>query len=97
VADWFLWSGGISVVVLLFVGVTRIPITKRRGLNLVALALSFLLSVFGYWGLFTVEGNKQYEEMAALVPFFALLSAGAVLLVLLIVNLVWIKRKRQTT
>ena len=48
----------------------------------IVLALASLAGlVFGWWGLETVAGRRQFDEMAGMIPFFA----GIASLVLLVV------------
>ena len=35
------------------------------------------LMVFGVWGMFTDAGGRRYDEMAGMIPFFALVAGGA--------------------
>jgi hypothetical protein len=46
----------------------------------------FILAVmaYGYWGAFTRSGQRYYDEMDAMYPFFALLIAGAALLIFIV-------------
>jgi hypothetical protein len=91
-ADWFLWSGGISTLVLLVSKIGGVAISIRKCINAgIACAIIFF-SAFGVWGLFSAAGQKQFPEMAGLFPFYALLLAGVLLLLLVIVNLVWRRR-----
>ena len=48
----------------------------------IVLALASLAGlVFGWWGLETVAGRRQFDEMAGMIPFFT----GIASLVLLVV------------
>ena len=48
--------------------------------------------IYGYWGAFTASGNKVYDEMDAMFPFFIMVLGVVGLCILLIV--VAIKRMR---
>jgi hypothetical protein len=37
---------------------------------------------YGYWGAFTDSGNKVYEEMAALIPFYIMLGSVSILIIM---------------
>ena len=91
-ADWFLWSGGISALVLLFSKVGGVPFNIRTCINAGTTCAIIFLAGFGAWGLFSSAGQKQFPEMAGLFPFYAVLLAGMLLLLLVIVNLVWRRR-----
>jgi hypothetical protein len=87
--DWFLWSGGISAVVLLYSKMGRVPVNIRACVNAGAASVSIVLAAFGAWGLFSAEGSKQFPEMAGLLPFYALLLAGTLFICVVIINVVW--------
>ena len=87
--DWFLWTGGVSALALLFSKVRGVPFNIRKCLNAGTACAIIFLAGFGAWGLFSSAGQKQFPEMAGLFPFYALLLAGILLLLLVIVNLVW--------
>ena len=42
----------------------------------ILLILAFLLFGFGYWGYFTESGQKTFDEMNGMFPFFALIVSG---------------------
>lgn len=46
----------------------------------VALVLALLLGAFSYWGLFTGSGQRQFDEMDGLIPFYAGMLAIVALL-----------------
>jgi hypothetical protein len=43
---------------------------------------------YGYWGAFTESGNKRYEEMAALLPFYIMLGSASMLAIIGLYHLV---------
>ena len=45
------------------------------------LALAIGLLSFGYWGLYTKSGNRYFDEMAGIIPFFMLITGGIILLI----------------
>jgi hypothetical protein len=52
---------------------------------------------YGYWGAFTASGNREYEGMAALLPFYIMLgSLGLLLVVGLYYAVIAIIRKGKT-
>jgi len=55
------------------------------------LMLACLLGIgYGYWGAFTMSGQKVYDEMAAMTPFFVLMASCFVLTILVIL---WVVKK----
>jgi hypothetical protein len=95
-ADWFLWSGGISLVILFCLQVRRV---KREavpgimpGINIGLGVLILFFGTFGLWGIFTAGGRSEFPEMSGLIPFYTLLFSVALLIILIAVNLV-LKRK----
>ena len=62
----------------------------RVAIVLVALAVPLL--AFGWWGMNTAAGQRAYDEMAGMIPFWAgvlgglLLAAAAVLGVVMLVR-----------
>ena len=50
-------------------------------LPLVLLVLAVLLAAFSYWGIFTRTGAARFEEMAGMIPFFAGIAAGVLLVI----------------
>ncbi|HTE13644.1 MAG TPA: hypothetical protein VK642_01075 [Burkholderiales bacterium] len=93
--DWLLWSGSISALALLFSIVRGLPLSFRRGVNIGAICTIIFLAAVGTWGLFSTEGQKQFPEMAGLVPYYALMLAGILVLLLGITNLIWSKGGRR--
>ncbi len=89
--DWFLWSGGVSAMVFIFskIGEVSAKLDVRRGINTAGALVLLFLSAFGGWGLLTESGKMAYEEMAGLIPFYALLLAGGIFILLVIFNLMW--------
>ena len=64
---------------------------KASRIILIAAILSI---IYGYWGAFTEAGNKVYDEMDAMLPFFVLIF-GVILLLLFLVLVFIIKRKSK--
>jgi hypothetical protein len=95
--DWFLWSGGISALFLLFSKTGGVPLNIRKCINAGTASIIVFLGAFGGWGLFSTEGQKQFPEMAGLFPYYALILAGILFLLLVIVNLVWRRKQKQAT
>ena len=62
---------------------------KASRIILIAAILSI---IYGYWGAFTEAGNKVYDEMDAMLPFFVLIF-GVILLLLFLVLVFIMKRK----
>lgn len=52
------------------------------------------LIIYGYWGAFTQSGNKIYDEMDALLPFFVLIF-GVFLIIVFLVLFFIMKRKSK--
>ena len=53
-----------------------------------------MLGSFGYWGLYTKAGRLQYDEMAGMIPEFALLASFiflgvAVILAIVLIIKLW--------
>jgi hypothetical protein len=44
-----------------------------------------MLAAFAYWGIYTRAGAARFDEMAGMIPFFAGVASG----VLLVVAVVW--------
>lgn len=63
---------------------------KKYSLLLIAL-ISF---VFGIWGLYTKSGNKAFDEMDGLIPFYAVVFA-MILFVLSGIQFLYFKLKNQ--
>jgi uncharacterized membrane protein len=57
-----------------------------------------VLGAFGYWGVFTRSGRREYDEMAGFIPGIALLIAVILLLIALILSLLaFLKQRRIRT
>ena len=93
--DGLLWSGGISALVLLFSITQGVSLNIRRSINTGAACIIVFLAAFGAWGLFSSAGQKQFPEMAGLFPYYALLLAGILVLLLAAINLIWRKGSRK--
>lgn len=60
----------------------------------VLLVLALLLGAFCYWGLFTGSGQRQFDEMDGLIPFYAgILAIVALLLFAAGKALHWLTRR----
>ena len=64
---------------------------KASRIILIAAILSI---IYGYWGAFTQSGNKVYDEMDAMLPFFVLIF-GVILLLIFLVLVFIMKRKSK--
>jgi hypothetical protein len=89
VADWLLWPAGIAALALLYAACTGIPPRFSRGINIASAITIALLVMFGAWGLMTDAGQRQFPEMAGMVPYFALALAAVLLVLTGIANLIW--------
>ncbi|MEQ1775038.1 MAG: hypothetical protein ABL891_14775 [Burkholderiales bacterium] len=87
--DWFLWSGGIATLILLYFITKGMPVNIRQSINIATTTTILFLVAFGAWGLLSTAGQKQFPEMAGLLPFYALILAGILLLSLIIAHLIW--------
>ncbi len=94
IGDWFLWSGGISAMVLLLTKIGAVPIGIRKGVNASAGCVILFLLALGGWGLLTSAGKNQFQEMAGAIPIYALLLAGLIFLLLVVLNVVWRRTMR---
>ena len=60
-------------------------------------ALMFVLAIgcgaFAWWGLFTAAGARRFDEMAGMIPFFAAVAGGVLLLGALVA---WLFARRRT-
>lgn len=54
---------------------------SMRTIAVVILVISVSLGVFGYWGINTAAGRRRFDEMAGMIPYFALIAAGVLLLI----------------
>ena len=52
------------------------------------LILGAVALVFGWWGVYTVSGRRQFDEMAGILPLAAL-ALGGLLLVIGLALLFW--------
>jgi uncharacterized membrane protein len=66
---------------------------KRASQIILIVAIACI--IYGYWGAFTQSGNKVYDEMDAMLPFFVLLL-GVVLLLVFLVLVFILKRKSKS-
>jgi hypothetical protein len=51
-------------------------------------AIGVALLVFGWWGIYTPAGRRAYDEMAGMIPFFAGVAGGLLLVVALVIAVV---------
>jgi tellurite resistance protein TehA-like permease len=58
----------------------------------IMLAVAIAFVTYGYWGAFTDSGNRVYDEMDAMFPFFLLIFGVILLFVFLILI---IRRNRK--
>jgi len=58
----------------------------------IILIVAIACIIYGWWGAFTESGNKVYDEMSAMLPFFVLIFG--VFLVLVFLVLFFIRRRR---
>lgn len=56
--------------------------------------MAILSVIYGYWGAFTPSGNKVYDEMDGMLPFFVLIF-GVVLFVVFLVMILIIKNNQK--
>lgn len=61
------------------------------GIALVVVGLAS--AAFGWWGTYTLDGRHAYDEMAGIVPFFALW--GGLLLVLIGAGIKYLNFRRS--
>jgi hypothetical protein len=61
---------------------------------LLLLVLSIVLGTYGYWGAFTHSGQKYYDEMDAMLPFFTLLFACLLAMISVILAIILFFRKK---
>ena len=52
------------------------------------LILGVLAVAFGWWGVYTAAGRRQFDEMAGILPLAAL-ALGALLIVIGLALLLW--------
>lgn len=57
------------------------------------IAIAFM--AYGYWGAFTESGNKVYDEMDAMLPFFGLIIGAVLFIISVVIMIVARKRKRK--
>ncbi|HZH95573.1 MAG TPA: hypothetical protein VEY06_06785 [Flavisolibacter sp.] len=60
----------------------------------IILIMAILSVIYGYWGAFTPSGNKVYDEMDGMLPFFVLIF-GVVLFIVFLVMILIVKRKSK--
>ena len=58
---------------------------------MILLGCAVALGAFGYWGAFTKSGNRQFDEMSGMIPYFALLVGAA--LAVCAAAVAWFTRK----
>jgi hypothetical protein len=94
--DWFLWSGGISLLVAAASKVNGVPVRIYSIINILVGMMILFSGVIGLWGLFAISGQQEFNGMAAIIPFYSLLASLIRLILLAILNLIWsVKRRRS--
>jgi len=68
---------------------------NMKAASRIILILSLALIGYGYWGAFTRSGNKVYDEMDGMLPFFVLLTGVILLIVSLILFIIMRRRNRK--
>jgi len=61
----------------------------------IILIVAIVSIIYGYWGAFTQSGNKVYDEMDGMLPFFILIF-GVILLFVFPILVFIMKRKSRT-
>jgi hypothetical protein len=57
---------------------------------------AFGLGIFGYWGVFTRSGRRQYDEMAVFIPVIALLIAAIIFVLAIVIFILhYFKNKKR--
>lgn len=56
--------------------------STMKAIRLIVILLCCYGAGYGYWGAFTVSGNKVYDGMAALLPFYIMLGSLGILTIL---------------
>jgi hypothetical protein len=51
-------------------------------LRIILIVLCLAGAVYGYWGAFTESGNRAYEGMEALLPFYVMMTSLGLLLIM---------------
>jgi heme/copper-type cytochrome/quinol oxidase subunit 2 len=65
---------------------------KRASQIILIVAIACI--IYGWWGAFTQSGNKVYDEMSAMLPFFVLIL-GVFLVLVFWVLVFLLKRKAK--
>jgi uncharacterized membrane protein len=60
----------------------------------IILIMAVLSIGYGYWGAFTPSGNKVFDEMDGMLPFFVLIF-GAVLFIVFLVMILIVKENQK--
>ena len=61
------------------------------------LLLATALCIYGYWGAFTESGNKRYDEMDAMFPFFVMIFGVALFIVFSVILIIHRKKKKSNS
>lgn len=65
-----------------------------KGIRFAVFLFLLCIVIYGYWGAFTRSGQRYYDEMDAMYPFFALIASGFCLFIFLIyLVFLYIKKK----
>ena len=65
-----------------------------KALAIILLVAGAALCSFGYWGMFTFSGNRAYDEMDGIYPFFALLGGSIMIIAAIAMFLIALRRKK---
>jgi hypothetical protein len=65
-----------------------------KKVSLIIIVLATVLGVYGYWGAFTESGNKKYDEMDAMFPFFVMIF-GIILLIIFSVIFIRLRKNKK--
>ena len=69
---------------------------RMKALRIILIGVCCFGIGYGYWGAFTESGNKKYEGMAALLPYYIMLASAGLLSIFGLYYLVIFMIKRST-
>lgn len=58
-------------------------------IHIIVMVIILISAVFGWWGMFHPAGQKHFDEMDGMIPFFALCFsavAGSIYVILMIIR-----------